>query len=274
MAKKRQHYIPRFYLNHFIDTDTPVLQTPYVWIFDKKSERIKNKAPLNFAYRHGYNNIIDENGKISSKVEEQFQVIEDKAARIIRKLLNLKYVSKIEREDLAVFIYTMRARIPYFKLIFKEVVENEEYNKQLNDDHIDVNQIESNLAMDSVIRTSFMGKLLLRMFWSVLIAPDNISFITSDNPVIVLDPNAPMLQSIGFATSKDSEIIFPLSPKVCLYGSWIKRKKILEYINKDYTEDINFEIFKYSFKYLYSSTKYIDKRILLANTAVNQGLIK
>jgi hypothetical protein len=43
MEKRRQHYIPVFYLNYFTDPHTPTMQTPYVWILDKKKKLLTIK---------------------------------------------------------------------------------------------------------------------------------------------------------------------------------------------------------------------------------------
>lgn len=273
MEKNRQHYIPRFYLELFTDPKTPINYDPYVWVLDKKKYSIKNKAPRNIAFQNGYNNIIDENGKVSKIVEDEFGKIETKASKIIKKLINIEYINRSERLELGKFIYTMRARTPYFRYTFKEVVESKEYISQF-DKYIGDKDISPDLAMDSVIRTgNLISHYLLKMNWSLLIAPNEGYFITSDNPVVVLDPEAPKLRFCGFANSEETKIIFPLSPKVCLYGCW-KKKRIVEYLNKNSVDELNFEIFKYSYNYLYSSMEYFDESILMVNMAVNKGLIK
>ena len=71
MEKRKHHYMPQFYLRCFTDPLTPLLQESYVWILNKKNELIKNKAPINFAFKRGYNDIIDVDGNISNIVEDQ-----------------------------------------------------------------------------------------------------------------------------------------------------------------------------------------------------------
>ncbi|MCW6111617.1 DUF4238 domain-containing protein [Clostridium sporogenes] len=273
MEKNKQHYIPRFYLGLFTDSKTPINQKPYVWILDRKKCSIKNRAPRNIAFKNGFNNIIDENGKISKIIEDEFGKIETKASTIIKKLINIKCINKSEQLELCKFIYTMRLRTPYFKDTFKEIIKTREYRSQFDKYMGDVD-ISPELAMDSVIRTcNLTSHYLLKMNWSLLIAPNEGYFITSDNPVVVLDPEAPKLRFCGFTNSEETKIIFPLSPKVCLYGAW-KEKRIVEHLSKDSVDELNFEIFKYSYNYLYSSVKYFDESILMCNMAVSKGLIK
>ncbi|HEY5563636.1 MAG TPA: DUF4238 domain-containing protein [Clostridiaceae bacterium] len=77
MIKNKQHYIPQMYLKNFTDPQTPPCQMPYVWIFDKKNYSIKNKSTKNFANEKGFNNIIDNDGNVSTIIKDEFQKIED-----------------------------------------------------------------------------------------------------------------------------------------------------------------------------------------------------
>jgi len=274
MEKRRHHYIPVFYLNYFTDQQTPSVQTPYVWILDRKNETIDNKAPRNFAFIKGYNDIIDFQGNVSSIVENQFNLeIEGRASIVFRKLMSMRYLSKSDRFTLAKFVATMIFRVPKFREAFKEIIE-EKYYLEFADGGRNFEGVSSEFMMDSVIRTSsIIGELLMRMDWSLLIAPDGTNFITSDNPVVVINPEDPKWLFCGFASDPKIRVTFPLSPKICLSGSWGRNKRIIEYITEDEVIEINFETFKYSYEFLYSSTRYFKKEILLVNHLVNKGLI-
>lgn len=272
MEKSRHHYIPVFYLNYFADPQTPSIQTPYVWILDKKNENINNKAPKNFAFIKGYNDIIDSEGNVSNIVEDKFKLeIEDKASIVFRKLMTMRYLPKSDRFILAKFLAAMMFRVPKFKKAFKEIVE-EKYYKDFPGGGSEFESVSSQLMMDSVVRTSsIIGALLMRMVWSLLIAPEGSNFITSDNPVVVRNPNDPKWLFCGFASDPSIEVTFPLSPKICLFGSWGRYRRIVEYITDNEVTEINFETFKYSFNYLYSSSRYFRKEILLVNHLINTG---
>ncbi len=71
---------------------TPLWQEPYVWILNKKDESIKNKAPINFAFKRGYNDIIDAEGNISNIVENQFMDIEGVASGVLNKINKYKEI--------------------------------------------------------------------------------------------------------------------------------------------------------------------------------------
>jgi len=275
MEKRRHHYIPVFYLNYFTDLQTPSVQTPYVWILDRKNETVDNKAPRNFAFIKGYNDIIDSEGNVSNIVEDQFNFeIELKASTVFRKLMSIKYLSKSDRFILAKFVAAKIFRVPKFRKAFKEIVE-EKYYREFPNGGSDFEGVSSQLMMDSVVRTSgIIGNLLMRMDWSLLIAPDGSHFITSDNPVVVRNPDDPKWLFCGFASDTKIQVTFPLSAKICLFGAWGRYKRIIEYITEEEVIEINFETFKYSFEFLYSSTRYFRKEILLVNHLVNKGHIK
>jgi hypothetical protein len=273
MEKRNQHYIPQFYLNYFTDPNVPSLHSPYVWVLNKKSESIKNKAPKNIAYEKGYNDIVDEDGNISSIVEDDFQEIESETSKVFKKIIKLRYISQEERLILSKFVLSMKQRVPKFKEIFKDAVDSGDI-KELSNDRFNFENIPSDFMMDSVVRiTHLMSHLLLRMDWSLLISPEGTSFITSDNPVIIRDPQNQNMKFWGFSSSPLVQVTFPLTRQICLFGSWGRYRRVVEEVCIDEVKDINFEIFKNSYRYLFSSSKQFQKEILLVNHLVNKGLI-
>lgn len=77
---------------------------------------------------------------------------------------------------------------------------------------------------------------------------------------------------IGFANPK-AQIFFPLNPKICLFGEWNRSNRIIEKIDDNEVGDMNFEIYKYSDKFVYSNSRYFMKEIILVNHLVNKGII-
>ncbi|EGD49585.1 hypothetical protein Cpap_4023 [Ruminiclostridium papyrosolvens DSM 2782] len=274
MEKRNHHYVPQFYLNYFTDPSTPSIYSPYVWVYDKADESIKNKAPKNIAYEKGYNDIEDSEGNISSIVEDQFEKeIETPVSRVFRKLVKLNYISRSERLMLCKFVFSMVERVPKFSKTFKVLIESGRI-KELSIKGIDYDNLSSKVMMDSVVRVTHVAShLLLRMSWSLLIAQEGTSFITSDNPVVIKDPDNLNMELCGFASSPQVEVTFPLTQKICLFGSWGRYRRIIEQVNADEVKEINFETFKYSHKYLFSSSKNFAKEILIVNNMVNNGLI-
>jgi hypothetical protein len=119
-------------------------------------------------------------------VEDKFKLeIEDHASLVFRKLMAMKYLSKSDRFALEKFVAAMIFRVPKFKVAFKEIVEEKYYLDFPDSDKFE--GISSQLMVDSVVRTSsIIGSFLMRMEWSLLVAPQGSEFITSDSPVVVV----------------------------------------------------------------------------------------
>lgn len=62
------------------------------------------------------------------------------------------------------------------------------------------------------------GKLLFDTRWSLLEAPEGTIFVTSDNPVSLIDPSVLTLGTDRFTPGKDFQFVVPLSPQFMLIG--------------------------------------------------------
>jgi len=243
------------------------------WVYGRANESIKNKAPKNIAFEKGFNDLVDVKGNLSSAIEDQFQQIETETAKVYRKLIKLEYISKSDRMQLCKFVLSMRTRIPKYKDMYTDIVRKGDQSV-IPIDIVDVTKLPSQFPMNSVIFiTDTASHFLLRMDWSLLIAPKEISFITSDNPVVVKDPENLNYRFCGFSSSPSVQVTFPLTQKICLFGSWGRYRRLVEDISIQEVKEINFETFKYSYNYLFSSSHDIAKEILIVNHLVNKGEI-
>lgn len=70
MAKwKKQHYIPRFYLNLFVDKNKKSYEDDYVWVFTKPNRAARRKSPNNLCYQKKYYTLVIKDKKIESQLE-------------------------------------------------------------------------------------------------------------------------------------------------------------------------------------------------------------
>lgn len=86
MVKKRQHYIPQFYLNNFTDKTVQPPKTPYIWVFQRGVKEPVEKGPINIAYESGYYDIELEDGSTSSVVENTLSSLETIGARTLTRV--------------------------------------------------------------------------------------------------------------------------------------------------------------------------------------------
>lgn len=97
--KQNQHYVPKFLLRNFVDTDGRV------FCFNKKTDGITKPPPKYAGSREGFNEFIIEGESVS--FEERFQKIETRAAPVFRKIVeqnSLALVTQAERQAAADFI--------------------------------------------------------------------------------------------------------------------------------------------------------------------------
>lgn len=98
---------------------------------------------------------------------------------------------------------------------------------------------------------------LMNMSWEFYIAPGNLYFVTSDNPVVLFDKkHNSNFWSIGYKSSPSVEVTFPISPKICLHTTWLRKRRKDEYpsrfISSDFVKEINLRTCNYCSEYVFS----------------------
>ncbi|MCK4306347.1 MAG: DUF4238 domain-containing protein [Candidatus Eisenbacteria sp.] len=135
----RHHYIPRFYLEGFIDpasTGKPKV-CPYLWCTDLRTGAIRRRSPANTAKIAGF---YDWDGLPDGQLtlEEIYQQSETRAAPVIKRLaaVNLDYSVK-DKFNLTMFMAFQLTRVPGFRKLVKIGLEKhfaEETRRYLDND--------------------------------------------------------------------------------------------------------------------------------------------
>ena len=279
---KRHHYLPKFYLEGFCNEEGGL------YIFDRKIKEIRCQKPLNTALQKDYYTFIDKDGEKNLKIEEMLSQIEGDTKPIIEKLNNKEKINNKEKEILSLFIGFLSTRTPSFQ----DMVDSS--MKQLNEIIIDrtfpdkektIHQLEKiktqkNENWDSEKLAEFIvskrwnleikreasldmmikqapktAELFYDMNWIFIHAPAGSSFMTSDNPIILYEPNYWGKKSpygYGIGTPGVGKLI-PLSDKVALLLGDIgnvtlyveKPSKVIRALNCDiFTKNVRFSISK------------------------------
>ncbi|MEC0094349.1 DUF4238 domain-containing protein [Paenibacillus macquariensis] len=294
MGKYRaQHYIPQFYLKKYLDKTVVPPYEPYLWVHTP-DDQPKAKAPKNVAHGNGYYNVRTDDGEVSQELEHAFSLFEGEAGKILHNItINNKSITIHEKALLSEFIYYMHTRVPNFrenvnrftsdisKMIMQVASAHPEYlhgvlkevdrlNGEENDHDIDglIEFIQSDrytievpqersiqLMIDLAEKIS---EVIFNMRWEFLIAPSGVYFVTSDNPVVLLNPkNTSNFFGDGFRSSPSVEMTFPLSPKCCLLGTWPKGKERYKLVTSERVRAINLRTCNSSSKHVYSCTKVL-----------------
>ncbi|NTV70166.1 MAG: DUF4238 domain-containing protein [Azonexaceae bacterium] len=246
---KRQHYLPRFYLDGFA-------KDGLVSIFDREKDEIRHQQPKDTTVIGHFYTMEDDLGRKRYEVEAMLSDYEGKAGSVIKKLAAKQDIDAEERTDFAIFIALGAMRTP-------DMVDS---IKHMNSDLItniakrmyaDVAVVEAQLAEDKehaglsaeelraqaqlmvelaqnnglTVETNEKWAVATAIKMSLNVAPvlagrdwlvvhsvsDKKSFITTDAPVLLttVAPRENNFWGIGFGNS-DAMVLFPLTSSCIL----------------------------------------------------------
>jgi hypothetical protein len=248
---RRQHYVPVSYLSRFKDNNQ-------IYVTDFREKKCYSTSPQNVANIRDFY-VIDTDGKSDDNiVESYFAKVEDKAKPILDSFIKtMRLPSKNEWTAVAEFIGGMHVRVPelrqkylelshyiydfinYFQFSTEEAYKRAcaKYYKDTGQkidlpyekfrEVIDKPELYSiALHQNEYIHQMFnllplIVDIIFRMTPYLLIAVGNARFITSDNPVILIDtnPNRPKYMGYGWLI-KTVQAYCPISPFSCIAFSW------------------------------------------------------
>ncbi len=243
---KRHHILPRFYLNGFCRNER-------LWVFDRELKTIRQSTPANTCVKKHYYSFTDNEGKKTTEVEEWLALIEGEAKPIIDKINAGDRLTIDEKYVLSVFIGTMMDRGTDFEkqvqkfqgrmtemiadMIFSDVERTKSVYKQMEretgkkidypaDKLVEFHKrgeyeikILRNASLELFPKVAVdMAGIFPQMDWVVCHAPKRSSYITIDNPFVLVPPvdhNPKSFYGIGIATP-GAKKVFPVSQKTCL----------------------------------------------------------
>jgi hypothetical protein len=267
IKKKRHHYIPRFYLDGFVDPGNE----PYIWVYEKGKPNIIKATAENVAVRKHYYSFIRAPGDENS-FEDIFAKIESEVAPIFKKIINHEKLKNEERSSFAYFLALIMMRVPKYReniervtgeIIksismlkasdiegFKSMIKKFEKDKgsRIGAPTEELQEFILSGEFDIVVNPQFsLGMLGLAkhfapifhaMNWAFLEASD-YKFVTSDNPLFYYDPTyyPTSVHGVGLL-SKNIEVTFPISKDLMLFASW-NRPEGYEKLNNKMVKDSN-----------------------------------
>lgn len=247
---KRHHYLSKSYLEGFTNDEN------LLWVYDRDQNEYRKQSPLNTAVESEYYTVKDDTGAKDSSVEKFLALIDDKGVNAIRKINNGETLTYEEEQYLALFISFLHTRVPAFDESIKEtndqlirklskiIFSNEDYVRRIMEKvkpdmeidgppvtpkdliefiHSDAYEIgiipNRGLTIGMMIELSLdFAKIFLQMNWRFVQAHNDSSFVTTDNPFILIPPTkrSPQpFEGVGFATPGAQKVI-PLSYKSLL----------------------------------------------------------
>lgn len=233
IKKKKQHYVPRFYLKYFSINEEKKLIGIYNTIkeiFIEKGD-LKNQAKENYFY--------DNDGK----VEDVLSDLESASSRIFVDILKNNNLPKEKSEDhitLLVFILVQIFRTKFQAdltndMIDKLIKQIFKHDKRFND-NIKIGLNKASALPMSALKDSIPMTLDLK--FKLIKNNSKTPFITSDNPVVKYNQLLEKRKQPGGITglaSRGLQIFLPISPKLTLllydyqtYKVGNRKNKIIE----------------------------------------------
>ncbi len=242
---KKQHYVPRSYLEAWTDPRTPEGYQPYVWIFSKDTHEGKRKSPSNIFHETDlYTMKIGENRDLT--IEKGLSQLEGKFSILNRdKLEKSSEITDFEHIILCAFTAAMYSRTLAFGNLWKPIFGDlankmEMLGKQIENATPErTRAVRSSFGLDkdkqnivtieeievlaekptpSLVSTHLeeFTPLLYKLDMMVIKTSIKPGFITSDNPCVWIyssETDKPITKGIY---SPNTEIHLPISPQQCV----------------------------------------------------------
>ncbi len=212
LKKKKQHYVPRFYLKNFAADASGKSINVYNISSDRyvSNGNLKNQCYESYFY-----------GK-DLKIENAFSTIEGKASTVLRGLLEqTKFPEPFTKEHYLLLLFTLLqyARTKGAEIVLKEFIDKlaKVFLKQsgeFSEEDFDNFTIEANNTIG--LNLKFMAESIhigMDLHYKIINNKTAVEFITSDNPVIFYNQafyDFKDFSSIGVG-SKGLQILLPIS---------------------------------------------------------------
>lgn len=231
---KREHYVPRFYLEKFCNL-SPSKKECKIWVFNKQSKKlpyssdVKDTATGNYFYDFPIELVGEENHKIfdarlqyvESNIAPFYKKFEKRLFHILKlddkKKYQIKVIKKAQKKDWSDILAVQVLRTPEFRNLQKEVKQKAE-NENIIPDILkpEINRLyDDNLI--PIPHYNFFNKyfhnlsnVFLYHKWSIGVNQTDIPFYTSDHPVVKI----PYFET-GYASEK-IEVLFPINRQIIL----------------------------------------------------------
>lgn len=240
----KHHYVPVFYQKHFADSDG------LLWVYDRKLKTTKQLHPLSICFQHDLYAFEMKNGALVQVVETDFlRNIDGQASSAWRELPNaLRAPSPKLLGEITYFAALQIMRVPASKAMIAMVHETgaedlmdvmfadvERATEVLNDyaaktgERLDttpeamVKAVKSKSIkavaterpfIESLVKqTESIARVFDELDIKILISPQQVGFVLSDNPVTLVPPTGQA--SAGFKSPRTFTFM-PLTRSFCL----------------------------------------------------------
>lgn len=240
-----QHYLPKFYLNHFCVTDQ-TRQGPYLWVL--RNGRWGKQSPSRTASAEHFYTIDMKSGEKNLMIENMLSELENQIAPILQECADSPPTALDEERKfwLALFVVSMWRRTPDgvndSATMIEDVVkfahrQQYQYYKRFPEKWQHETMTIDDFSPDRFggykvkVPNSFatfismkswptLAEVLCVMDWTMLFSESG-GFVSSDNPVACnFRDSSGVLINTALAANEKMELTFPLTPHLALWTTW------------------------------------------------------
>ena len=273
MNKKRHHYIPKSYLKFFCDDAGQVR----VYRKDDPCKAIQQSPDNTGFHKYYYSQPRPDGEKDHNALEDFFSRIEDKWPEIVDQLHRRENVND-SLEEIFQFMALQRARVPASRDATEKIdAEGIKAVARVMDaagkfppkpvgvedmlDHIEIaiDPHQSIHGMVSVIQG--IAQVFDRIGICAMHNKTDVSFLTSDNPVIWFDPSVQDSDLRPYVLQPDGPVVllFPVSPSLIIYGDSSRRDQfaseglgIADLVDSSFVETINRQVCRFAYEAIFA----------------------
>jgi len=302
--QKRQHTVPRCYLENFIDKDG------FLWVLDIKNKIFKIK-PKNILVENNFYTITLKNGEKSLVVEDTLMNIESAYASIFtNKISRDQFLTDEERAKVSAFIAALLLRTrpnrentrkmfekikttlgawkkqfkvmdPQQRRVLAAMPRSSAKTINLADIEKYLGNFDEEHSMSVVANLTGIAQRIFNMKWSIMKNVDT-GFVTCDDPVVLLRPESikkygpDAIGSRPGLAFKDVELTLPLSSDRLLLAGWILDQDSYWSVENEIADNINHRTITHSSERIIadSETEVNDIRAKYTEIINNQTKLK
>jgi hypothetical protein len=284
--KKRHHYIPKFYLNGFVDPNNK----PYIWVYEKGKPQVIEAIPRDVAVQKNYYTIPTPEGKDSESFENFLANIERHVAPIFRKIEAQSNLTENDRWWFAILLTLIMTRVPNFRENIEkacaEVIKKyamisasnarafeasvasfeqetgqkidmpkEEFRKFMLEGNYNI-EVYPHFSLRMVtMGVKDLSPIFYGMKWTFIKATEDYKFVTSDNPLHLHNPTPgpPPFSGVGLC-HKNIQVTFPISKDFAFLGTWKGVERYVK-VNNNCVKEINRTTIISASRFVFASLK-------------------
>lgn len=248
------HFVPAMYLKGFLDPKKVAGRQNVLWVY-QQNKKVRPKGPKRIAGEHGFNYTPETPGS-EDWAESALAVLENAASRHLAKLrAGSVPLTAQEKSELSTYIGVQKFRTRLFRETMNsgyvqafrrdcakalrenrvpEIVANLEaergepspltleqaqaFVQGMADGCVGLSQTNKTWTIEAALDGGKkVAGMVERMHWTLLEAPGDEPWITSDNPVVLLEPfpiRGPKHPLFG----PSLQVLFPVSPRFLVFG--------------------------------------------------------